>query len=71
MIINLAKREVRQKKSDLENTNSLIAFVKAKENYDAIVLYTLLAFQMQQTYALNILTSFFAFLDKMQQTIGN
>jgi len=45
--------------------------VKAKENYDAIVLYTLLAFQMQQTYALNILTSFFAFLDKMQQTIGN
>ena len=59
MIINLAKREVRQKKSDLENTNSLIAFVKAKENYDAIVLYTLLAFQMQQTYALNILTSFF------------
>jgi len=54
-----------------ENTNSLIAFVKAKENYDAIVLYTLLAFKMQQTYALNILTSFFAFLDKMQQTIGN
>jgi len=54
-----------------ENTNSLIAFVEAKENYDAIVLYTLLAFKMQQTYALNILTSFFAFLDKMQQTIGN